>query len=63
VRRFEFPDKAQTIATIYEAFLLGISTQIRDGVPLSAITAAISVLMGAWDALLFAEQSALPPAS
>lgn len=44
--------RAEAVAAMVEAFLLGISTQVRDGVPLSAIKAAISALMGAWDALL-----------
>jgi hypothetical protein len=52
--------KTQAVGTIYEASLLGISTQIRDGVPLSAIKEAITALMGTWDALLIGELSPSP---
>ena len=48
---------AEAVATIYEAFLLGISVQVRDGVPVEAIRAGISTLMGAWDTLLIGEQT------
>ncbi len=40
---------ARAVATIFEAFLLGISTQLRDGVPIGEIREAISVLMGTLD--------------
>lgn len=39
----------EMIATMYEAFLLGISTQIRDLVPLDSVQTAITGMMSFWD--------------
>lgn len=38
------------LATVFDAFLLGISTLARDGVHHNVMDAAITQLMGAWDA-------------
>ena len=46
---------AMALATMFESFLLGLSTQARDGVPLAALEAAVTQLMSVWDAL------AIPP--
>jgi len=45
------PDDADSIAlaTTFNTFLVGLSTQARDGVPLAALEAAISQLMQVWD--------------
>lgn len=40
-----------TLTTLFDTFLRGISTQARDGVPLASIEQAISQLMSVWDAL------------
>lgn len=42
---------AAGLATMFDTFLTGLSTQARDGVPLSALDAAISRLMSVWDSL------------
>ena len=42
------------LATLFETFLLGLSTQARDGVALAALEASITQLMGIWDALAVA---------
>ena len=39
------------LATMFNTFLTGMATQARDGVPLSALDAAVSNLMAVWDAL------------
>ena len=39
------------LATLFETFLLGLSTQARDGVPLAALEASITQLISIWDAL------------
>ncbi|MFX3636639.1 MAG: TetR/AcrR family transcriptional regulator [Candidatus Pristimantibacillus sp.] len=39
------------LVTLFDTFLRGISSQARDGIPLEAIDAAITQLMGVWDAL------------
>ena len=47
------PDHIDTsgLATMFITFLSGLSTQARDGVPLVALDAAITCLMGVWDSL------------
>lgn len=39
------------LATLFSTFLVGLATQARDGVPQAALDAAVSRLMGLWDAL------------
>ncbi|MEK8128624.1 TetR/AcrR family transcriptional regulator [Paenibacillus filicis] len=39
------------LVTLFDTFLRGISSQARDGVPIEAIDAAITMLMSVWDAL------------
>jgi len=41
----------EAIATLYEGFLLGISTQVRDGVSPLALSAAITAIMSCWGPL------------
>ena len=41
---------AAALAAVFDTFLVGISTQARDGVPLSALDAGITVLLRVWDA-------------
>lgn len=38
------------LTALYDGFLLGVSIQVRDGVPLAAIEAAVSCALAAWDA-------------
>ena len=38
------------LATFFDTFLLGLTIQARDGVPLPALDAAISAVMAVWDA-------------
>jgi TetR/AcrR family transcriptional repressor for divergent bdcA len=38
------------LAATFETFLVGLSSQARDGVPLAALEDAISKIMGVWDA-------------
>jgi TetR/AcrR family transcriptional repressor for divergent bdcA len=38
------------VAATFETFLVGLSSQARDGVPLAALEDAISKIMGVWDA-------------
>lgn len=49
----ELPDSTDIsmLVTLFDTFLRGISSQARDGIPLEAIDAAITQLMGVWDAL------------
>lgn len=42
--------QAQTLARVFEAFLLGLSTLARDNIPYAAIEASITQAMSAWDA-------------
>lgn len=37
------------LTALYDGFLLGVSIQVRDGVPLAAIEAAITCALAAWD--------------
>lgn len=39
------------LATLFDSFLVGISSQARDGIPLAMLETAISRLMELWDAL------------
>ncbi|OZB94241.1 TetR/AcrR family transcriptional regulator [Paenibacillus sp. XY044] len=39
------------LVTLFDTFLLGISTQARDGIPFEQIDAAITLLMSVWDTL------------
>lgn len=39
------------LATVFDTFLVGLSTQARDGVDLASLEAAVSHLMRTWDAL------------
>lgn len=38
------------LLALYDGFLLGVSIQVRDGVPMAAIEAAVTSAMAAWDA-------------
>jgi AcrR family transcriptional regulator len=38
------------LAAVFEGFLVGLPTQARDGVPLQALDAGVTALMGVWDA-------------
>jgi hypothetical protein len=38
------------LAATFETFLVGLSSQARDGVPLAVLEDAISRIMGVWDA-------------
>ncbi|WP_408203976.1 TetR/AcrR family transcriptional regulator [Paraburkholderia sediminicola] len=40
----------RVLSTVFDAFLLGLSTLARDGVPHSVMDAAITQVMSAWDA-------------
>lgn len=40
-----------TLAAVFDTFLVGLSTQARDGVGLARLEASISLIMGVWDAL------------
>lgn len=42
---------AGALAAVFNTFLVGLSTQARDGVPFASLEAAIAPLMGIWDAL------------
>lgn len=44
---------AETLATMFESFLLGLSPLARDDVPLARIDAAITRIMSVWDAARF----------
>ena len=39
----------RTLAAVFHGFLLGLSVQARDGVPVSVLDGAITSLMGVWD--------------
>jgi AcrR family transcriptional regulator len=39
----------QALATVFDSFLLGLSTLARDDVPYSVVEGAISQVMGVWD--------------
>lgn len=49
----ELPDTVDVpmLVTLFNTFLLGISTQARDGIPFEQIDAAITQLMSIWDAV------------
>ncbi len=53
IARGELPPDTdpRSFATVFDTFLVGLSTQARDRVPLAALDAAISLLMRVWDAL------------
>ena len=55
---------ATALATLFESVVVGLSTQARDGVPLSALEASITQVMSVWDAHATApiEASRLTPA-
>ena len=38
------------LVALFDGFLLGVSIQVRDGVPQTAIEAAVGCIMAAWDA-------------
>lgn len=40
----------QGLVALYDGFLLGVSIQLRDGVPMGAIEAAVTCALAAWDA-------------
>lgn len=40
-----------TLAAVFDSFLLGLSTQARDGVPHATMDAAVTQVMGLWDSL------------
>lgn len=40
----------QGLTALFDAFLLGVSIQARDGVPLAAIGASVTCVLAAWDA-------------
>ena len=40
---------AEAVASMYDGFLVGLTTQARDGVPFSILDAAITEIMGVWD--------------
>lgn len=40
----------QGLTALFDGFLLGVSIQVRDGVPLAAIEAGIGCALAAWDA-------------
>lgn len=42
---------ARALAAVFNTFLVGLSTQARDGASLASLEEAISQLMGVWDAL------------
>lgn len=42
--------QAQALAMVFDAFLLGLSTLARDGLPYAAVEASITQAMSAWDA-------------
>lgn len=42
--------QAQALAMVFDAFLLGLSTLARDGAPYTAVDAAITQVMSAWNA-------------
>ncbi|MBX8568149.1 TetR/AcrR family transcriptional regulator [Pseudomonas cichorii] len=41
----------ETLATVFDSFLLGLSTLARDGVPYETLDAAVGQVMGVWDGL------------
>lgn len=41
---------ATALVAMFDTFLVGLSTQARDGVPLTALEAGVSALMGVWEA-------------
>ncbi len=41
---------ADALAAVFDTYLVGLSTQARDGVPVKALDAGISELMRVWDA-------------
>ena len=40
----------QGLTALFDGFLLGVSIQMRDGVPLAAIEAGVGCALVAWDA-------------
>ena len=53
VERGDLPVQADAdaMATLFEGYLVGLSTLARDGVPLQQLEAAIAQLMAMWDAM------------
>ncbi len=43
--------EAVALAAMFDTFLMGLSTQARDGVPATALDAAVSQIMTVWDGL------------
>ncbi|MGV6394291.1 TetR/AcrR family transcriptional regulator [Pseudomonas caspiana] len=41
----------ETLAAVFDSFMLGLSTQARDGVPHATLDAAVTQVMGLWDSL------------
>ncbi|WP_095097657.1 TetR/AcrR family transcriptional regulator [Pseudomonas sp. Irchel 3A5] len=41
----------ETLAAVFDSFMLGLSTLARDGVPHATLDAAVSQVMGLWDGL------------
>ena len=41
----------ETLAAVFDSFLLGLSTLARDGVPHETLDAAVTQVMGVWDGL------------
>lgn len=39
---------AQALATVFDSFLLGLSTLVRDGIPHADLDAAVTQIMGLW---------------
>jgi AcrR family transcriptional regulator len=42
---------SQALAAVFDSFMLGLSTQARDGVPHATLDAAVTQVMGLWDSL------------
>jgi AcrR family transcriptional regulator len=51
---------AQALAITFDSFLLGLSTLARDGVPHALMDAAVTEIMGVWDALAAGAAAAQP---
>lgn len=51
VDRGELPTDTDTaaLAAVLDTFLVGLAIQARDGIPLAALDAAVSAMMGVWD--------------
>jgi len=43
--------KPETLAAVFDSFMLGLSTQARDGVSHATLDAAVTQVMGLWDSL------------